>query len=137
MKSSKTGIRRLGGGDPGFPLPTLPEMLRYFPQLQQLDATDVTDYAALSDCISRFSQSPQCTIALNGTELQTDVQTLSLTNPSLAELRKVLPLLGNLRLLEPFLPYPSFWLSRRNTPPLPFAGMLLSGTGAFPAPPQN
>ena len=76
------------------------EMLRYFPQLQQLDATDVTDYAALSDCISRFSQSPQCTIALNGTEIQTDVQTLSLTNPSLAELRKVLPLLGNLRLLE-------------------------------------
>ena len=41
------------------------EMLRYFPQLQELDARDLTDYAALSDCISQFSQSLQCTIALN------------------------------------------------------------------------
>ena len=77
------------------------EMLAYFPQLQELDARDLTDYAALSDCILPSSgKSLLCTITLNGTELQTDTQTLSLSNPSLTELRQVLPLLRELRLLE-------------------------------------
>lgn len=74
------------------------EMLRYLPQLEMLDARNCTDWEALAAYLEGTAEYP-CRITVLGAEVSTDCTALTLADADAAALRRVLPLLKDLKAL--------------------------------------